>query len=737
MVALGVGVGVSVEISFGTYELQWFDSLGQPLQNVVLLHPLTIHFHLRTDQQSLLVKGQKVYSLWEPVQGASVAPLLTAQAMTQAMQAAIPPLPLSSTTSPALSYAQGDRTGRDWSIQSSLVTATTLSSTRTSTPTVQASAVQFGTQAPQASWGMPTDFQVGLNSGGLTYDYPLNIPSGPGGLQPSLALNYSSGSVDENHGWQSVSGWTGQGWSLDLGSITWGQENVTPNGTATMEDVWHINDPSGIGGQLIPPDQQDTTHRTINPSISQLQSGVYLWHSAPYSAAKIQEYSPSGSSTQCWRVYLPNGTMEEFGCQSLTQANYLDGSGNWDTYAWKLDMIVDRFGNQVHVTYQERNGSSAIHDLEPLDVTYDSPACHSTTAICTGSSWSPLVDIHFDASPTASRLVGGSCGSWSSSVSRCDDPTDLSGSGGLPAPSVVNEYILNDVQVQVQGNLLHEYLFSYNQGGPQTQSDPNTGESESVAGYLTLGKIQEEGTNGTALNAPTVTVSYTQKPEHYSDTFSYASPSSNCSPYSSAPRDGSVSGPCYLWSVSYNQYYISNLDNGRGWNESITWFEAHSNTWGVDTGSVTDALDCYVHAQTSTNICGRADDKNWSHVVVESRTATSNGVSSTWSYQYTLASGFSGVTYPGNSALSCSSTCNQTYDWGNQNDDDSADYYNGDFQSFAQVQVKLPDTSTQTDTYGATNGWGLYNVALRVRQVAPVSLRPSMRVVDPSWLANN
>ncbi len=83
------------------------------------------------------------------------------------------------------------------------------------------------------------------------------------------------------------------------------------------------------------------------------------------------------------------------------------------------------------------------------------------------------------------------------------------------------------------------------------------------------------------------TISYNKETEHYSDTFSYADPDTNCSPYSNAPRDGSSTGPCYLWSQSFNQYYIKKLDNGEGWNETINWQEAHSNTWGVDSGSGT------------------------------------------------------------------------------------------------------------------------------------------------------
>jgi RHS repeat-associated protein len=375
--------------------------------------------------------------------------------------------------------------------------------------------------------------------------------------------------------------------------------------------------------------------------------------------------------------------------------------------------MIDRYGNQIHISYSQLSVSGTIRDAVLKDITYDDPTCHNTSSAC--STWNPLVDLHFDASQSVAHLLNSGCGSGSSTA-RCDDPVDST----LPAPKVMSAYVLNDVKVQVNGNLLREYVFSYNQGGPMTKADPNTGQNESVAGYLTLGKIQEEGTNGTTLNAPVVTISYVQQWEHYSDTFSYSDNGAGdlCSSYANAPRDGSSTGPCYLWSVTYNHFYISNLDNGEGWNESITWQEAHSNTWGVDGGAVNDAFNCS-SSQTSTNYCGRADDKNWSRVVVQKRTATSNGVSATWSYKYYLQTGI-GISYPGFSVRLCpgsshswgQSCTTQTYDWGDQNDDDSADYYNGSFQSFQQVQVTLPDGSSQTDTYGATTGWGLANSSI-------------------------
>jgi hypothetical protein len=342
---------------------------------------------------------------------------------------------------------------------------------------------------------------------------------------------------------------------------------------------------------LIPPDVTYSTDGTLNPSLSDLQntSNVYIWHSAPESHAKIREIA--SGSYPCWQVYLPSGVMEEYGCTNDSRESY-QNNGIWNAYSWNLDMLIDAHGNQVHISYQTVGDgkSDAVRDAVIADITYDDPNCHQTGSAC--SSWHPLVDIHFDAGQSVAHLLNGGCGNGNSTA-RCDDPLDLSGSNGFPAPKVMSAFVLNDMKVQVQGNLLHEYVLSYNQDGPQTITDPNTGLSESVAGDLTLGKIQEEGTNGTSLNAPVTTIQYTQEYEHYSDLFTYSyNNGSVCSTYPAAPRDGSSSGPCYLWSRSYDQYYITNLDNGEGWNESISWKEAHSNTWGVDSGSDNNAFTC-------------------------------------------------------------------------------------------------------------------------------------------------
>ncbi|HVU67005.1 MAG TPA: hypothetical protein VHD63_07755, partial [Ktedonobacteraceae bacterium] len=182
-------------ISFGTYEFQFFDGAGNALSGVRLRHPFTVTLHLPQDQQ-MVWSGQQVSTQWAEVKGAASLPAVTAQAaVTAAGVAAVEPQ-VASTSKPVFAYAQRGANGRDWSVQSSLSSSVQQTSSdlhsqvvMATTQAVQASTVAFNTQAPQATWGTPTLPQVGLNAGGLNYSYPLSIPAGPGGFQPTLQLN--------------------------------------------------------------------------------------------------------------------------------------------------------------------------------------------------------------------------------------------------------------------------------------------------------------------------------------------------------------------------------------------------------------------------------------------------------------------------------------------------------------------------------------------------------------------
>jgi virulence plasmid B protein len=95
---------------------------------------------------------------------------------------------------------------------------------------------------------MPTvdDFQVSNFTGAATFSLPIEVPAGPGGLQPSLTLSYNSQVVDQAT-FETQASWVGMGWSLETGSI----ELDTADTIGSLDDTYFIN-VGGISARLMP-----------------------------------------------------------------------------------------------------------------------------------------------------------------------------------------------------------------------------------------------------------------------------------------------------------------------------------------------------------------------------------------------------------------------------------------------------------------------------------------------------
>lgn len=96
---------------------------------------------------------------------------------------------------------------------------------------------------------MPTvdDFQVSQFTGAGTFSLPIEVPPGPGGLQPSLALTYNSQVVDQALQSTTQASWVGMGWSLETGSI----EINTGKEAHSFDDTYFLN-VGGISARLVP-----------------------------------------------------------------------------------------------------------------------------------------------------------------------------------------------------------------------------------------------------------------------------------------------------------------------------------------------------------------------------------------------------------------------------------------------------------------------------------------------------
>src|SRR5262249_19740541 len=137
-------------------------------------------------------------------------------------------------------------------------------------------------EAPQAN-----------STGDANLSYPIEVPPGRNGLQPSLAVTYNS-----SHG----NGWLGTGWGLDLPSIDTdtrrgvprydtGQIDGTAGGLET--ETYTLN-----GAQLAPVANRGAlVPRTAEKSFSQRVEGAFL---------KIVRHA-SSPSTYWWEVTAKDG----------------------------------------------------------------------------------------------------------------------------------------------------------------------------------------------------------------------------------------------------------------------------------------------------------------------------------------------------------------------------------------------------------------------------------------------
>ena len=695
--ASGGTSGGSGHLTFGTFLVQVLDAKGG-LARRGLRRPLGIVLHVAGRARAADL-AHTVAIINAPLpRGTDLAP--TTAAAARKMAAQTPALGRTVTQRPAVdAQAQTLSTSAD-----SLLASTTVS---------------FATAAPVAAFGGVDRAQANLSSGSLALPVPLRLPAGPGGLTPPLSLMYDSASVNDQHDPAAAAPWVGEGWNLSLGAISWTERDTAqgccPN--PNFNDTWNLMDSFGTRAELIPPATSVSTYYEDSNGTSITPSPV-TWRTTPETHARVISFQGSTSLPgmsavpPCFRVFLPSGIMEEFGCTPDSLQFFPQSSGpdtGLDFIAnWLLDLITDPQGNQVHVTYQQdiQTGAAGIsypRDAVMATVEYDSPGCHNAQAACTGAAWAPLMRVSFQASHSVARVAGSGCAANGSL--RCDDPVDLSGSGGLASPTVESTFVLNDALVQVRAsgtaawNTLRDYRLAYDQSGPSTITDPFSGVAQSTAGRLLLTRLTEIGADG-SLALPSRSFSYTKRMQYYEDVLWAPAPASNCGP---SWNVGTGQG-CNLWSQSYegNSYYLSTLSNGLGLQQSFTWQLARDNFDGVPSGQ--DVLDPFVcDRMQSTSPCDRADDGSWSRMVLTQRSEsivrltqsgqggaqTSTTVTSTYSYTYRLM------------AI-------DDY-WGDFFDTDVVDFYNGKFMGFGTVTVTNPDGAGEVHQFPQSEGFGVFD----------------------------
>ncbi|MBS0422255.1 MAG: VCBS repeat-containing protein [Proteobacteria bacterium] len=165
-------------------------------------------------------------------------------------------------------------------------------------------------------------------TGAAEYTIPLWTPSGIAGLQPSLALTYSSSAGDGPYG----VGWQLAGLSsITRCSKTVAQDSLGANVFLTSADRYCLN-----GNKL-----RSFAGTTYGADGAQYQTEV-----ADFSLAI--SHGTAGTGPAWFEVHGKNGLIYQYG---NTTDSALLATGTASVIMWALNRVTDRFGNHMDVVY--------------------------------------------------------------------------------------------------------------------------------------------------------------------------------------------------------------------------------------------------------------------------------------------------------------------------------------------------------------------------------------------------
>lgn len=187
---------------------------------------------------------------------------------------------------------------------------------------------------------IPGQFAVG-QTGAATYTIPIEVPSGINGMQPNVAVGYSS---------QAGYGTLGTGWNISgISAITRGGKNLY-NDTNTEGVKFDNTDALYLDGQRLIYLSGGSGHFTAGAE--------YATEVEDYARVKILADSKNDIYFQ---ITTQDGKTLEFGKTIDSRIAYLSGnrgSEHYNTLSWKLNKSTDTYGNSINYSYTSTSSST-------------------------------------------------------------------------------------------------------------------------------------------------------------------------------------------------------------------------------------------------------------------------------------------------------------------------------------------------------------------------------------------
>ncbi|MGW5877020.1 RHS repeat-associated core domain-containing protein [Nocardiopsis terrae] len=230
--------------------------------------------------------------------------------------------------------------------------------------------------SPSSTWN------VGTQSGGFSWNYPVQAPNVAGGLKPEVSFGYSSQSVDgRTSSTNNQTSWIGEGFDYHPGYIERRYQTCQEDDTEIPDQCWsHHNATLNLGGRA-----------------TELVYDDGEWTPKNDDGAKIERLTGATNGDddgEHWKVTTTDGTQYYFGLNRLPGHSSGDDETNsawtvpvfgndsgepcyesnlddaWCDQAWRwnLDYVVDVQGNALAHYYEaETNNYGLNFESDPVE----------------------------------------------------------------------------------------------------------------------------------------------------------------------------------------------------------------------------------------------------------------------------------------------------------------------------------------------------------------------------------
>ena len=202
------------------------------------------------------------------------------------------------------------------------------------------------------------------NSGTANLSYPIEIPAGRQGMQPNLALTYSSGSGN---------GWLGVGWDISIPSITVETRWGVPRYDQDKESETYL-----LNGEQLATKDSEGNYEPLPHRAAWKQRYGDGKQFYPRVEGAFQRIIRHGTTPKnyWWEVRDKQGITYYYGRRTGQnfpdqEAVLTDNSGN--IAQWMLTEVRDLKGNYVRYEYQtirQGNSSNSPRNIYPKEISY-------------------------------------------------------------------------------------------------------------------------------------------------------------------------------------------------------------------------------------------------------------------------------------------------------------------------------------------------------------------------------